>query len=295
MLLQCCKISNQVLCVFALFENKSTSNTNERWSFILPSKQPRRKRGTCHFSSCGGKVNAGLHWRLLISLFLWRGGLISNETDWVTSQISTEVIKRTFGLSSLCCRCLYPWFVQGKGLVSHPSSHQGEREDPSPQYHAFGVCLPLASWALTHTAPSIDLVGPQMAQPSAQGLWTPTYAAWAALGKLCRMGASLTDTRSSVHLPFLAGKWHLNVYFLTVRTICWLLSQNRQLCTCTVRPSAMQCGALRSGWFWWEVFLSSIYLPPRQGKAVGEKTAGAQMFTTNQVYGFFFPFVCFLG
>lgn len=132
MLLQCCKISNQVLCVFALFENKSTSNTNERWSFILPSKQPRRKRGTCHFSSCGGKVNAGLHWRLLISLFLWRGGLISNETDWVTSQISTEVIKRTFGLSSLCCRCLYPWFVQGKGLVSHPSSLRGEGRPLAP-------------------------------------------------------------------------------------------------------------------------------------------------------------------
>lgn len=187
MLLQCCKISNQVLCVFALFENKSTSNTNERWSFILPSKQPRRKRGTCHFSSCGGKVNAGLHWRLLISLFLWRGGLISNETDWVTSQISTEVIKRTFGLSSLCCRCLYPWFVQGKGLVSHPSSHQGEREDPSPQYHAFGVCLPLASWALTHTAPSIDLVGlkwpshPHKAYgppPTRPGLHWGSFAGW---------------------------------------------------------------------------------------------------------------------
>lgn len=294
MLLQCCKISNQVLCVFALFENKSTSNTNERWSFILPSKQPRRKRGTCHFSSCGGKVNAGLHWRLLISLFLWRGGLISNETDWVTSQISTEVIKRTFGLSSLCCRCLYPWFVQGKGLVSHPSSLRGEGRPLAP----VSCFWCLSSFGLLGSHPHITLHRPggaQMAQPSAQGLWTPTYAAWAALGKLCRMGASPTDTRSSVHLPFLAGKWHLNVYFLTVRTICWLLSQNRQLCTCTVRPSAMQCGAFRSGWFWWEVFLSSIYLPPRQGKAVGEKTAGAQMFTTNQVYGFFFPFVCFLG
>lgn len=193
MLLQCCKISNQVLCVFALFENKSTSNTNERWSFILPSKQPRRKRGTCHFSACGGKVNAGLHWRLLISLFLWRGGLISNETDWVTSQISTEVIKRTFGLSSLCCRCLYPWFVQGKGLVSHPSSLRGEGRPLAP----VSCFWCLSSFGLLGSHPHSTLHRPggaQMAQPSAQGLWTPTYAAWAALGKLCRMGVSPTDT-----------------------------------------------------------------------------------------------------
>lgn len=61
---------------------------------------------------------------------------------------------------------------------------------------------------------------------------------------------------------------------------CWCSSQ-KQFCTYMVLPSAMLCWGFRHGWFWWEAFISCIYLPFKQVKAAVYKTAGARILTAN--------------
>lgn len=124
----------------------------------------------------------------------------------------------------------------------------------------------------THASPRV----PQMAQ---SGL---CWGCWGEALQGRRANASSVLQTRGLFCPFPLLSWGvaLECVFPDYENDCWCSSQ-KQFCTYVVLPSVVLCWGFRHGWFWWEAFISCIYLPFKQVKAAVYKTAGAQILTAN--------------